>query len=520
MTEINDFLADIKDELNNSADENRSEAIAEGLSHMKSKISDMDLTEGRKSDLGKWSEGIKKAPKKRDANDVADQAIHTYKTKINPVTDREDVVDELQNKGQHYTKAQRDNLKAVARSLAGLRNGGDVGRKSPVPDNAGRSGNEGQPSPMNYHAGVSAMSLEDYREHIYGSLGLSETTEEVEPVVEEVVTEVESNDFVSDLVDALNLLEDCSWQQVDKCSRQVAMDHHITLKDLNKAFKEEFGVYPDKWISEQVIPEECGVMPISEVARVYETGLVYDVTLIWRGNTMRMKFFWPHPGRPSQEQMQHAVSKFYPTARLVAYYPARDQSNDYFAMVPPTCEHYEVIERDEWVELSEEDATAYEVICEEVGEPLLSPYEISEGRYALLVADHDTGEEVTVTFGEGIFGFLKNKEDKKSPEEHKHARMTKIAKELDHLTKMAKDKTSDTRQAPPKTPEKGGKVKRAYARKVVENKTVVREQSGGSNKDGKPTKDVKKVTLKPQALRQARARRDAFLATLDFKKDK
>jgi len=55
--------------------------------------------------------------------------------------------------------------------------------------------------------------------------------------------------------------------------------------------------------------------------------------------------------------------------------------------------------QEDWVEMSEEAQEAYEVICAEEGEPLDAPELMEDGRYRVVVSDHDTGEEKSFVFG-------------------------------------------------------------------------------------------------------------------------
>ena len=67
--------------------------------------------------------------------------------------------------------------------------------------------------------------------------------------------------------------------------------------------------------------------------------------------------------------MQKAVELFYPKARLLAYYPARDQGNNGMVVVPPMTENFHAYTEADWVTLSEEDAAILAEIAEEWGEP-------------------------------------------------------------------------------------------------------------------------------------------------------
>ena len=65
------------------------------------------------------------------------------------------------------TKASRENLKAVARSLAGLRNSGDAGKASPVGENGG---NVSSSNASSYSANVAGMTLESAEEEVEETL--------------------------------------------------------------------------------------------------------------------------------------------------------------------------------------------------------------------------------------------------------------------------------------------------------------------------------------------------------------
>ena len=64
------------------------------------------------------------------------------------------------------TIASRENLKAVARSLAGLRNSGDAGKASPVGENGGNVSS----SNASYSANVAGMTLESAEEEVEETL--------------------------------------------------------------------------------------------------------------------------------------------------------------------------------------------------------------------------------------------------------------------------------------------------------------------------------------------------------------
>ena len=209
----------------------------------------------------------------------------------------------------------------------------------------------------------------------------------------------EEVDVVSILEDSLLASDATDWMQVDYVSRQVCLEHKITLKELNKAFKEVHGSYPDKWIKEQTEITQCGWMPLDEATRVNKVGLVYEVSFMHRGHVNRFKFFWPAMSRPSKEEMQKTIEGFYPRAKVLAFYPAAKQDDNFMVIVPPMSEQVEVLRWDNWTELSEDVNEAFHTICEEVGEPVSAVVELEEG-YSVIVEDHDTGEYVEVEFHE------------------------------------------------------------------------------------------------------------------------
>jgi hypothetical protein len=96
-----------------------------------------------------------------------------------------------------------------------------------------------------------------------------------------------------------------------------------------------------------------------------------------RGGTNRLKFFWPHPGDASKEDMQREVEKFWPKGRVLAFYPTIDneQNSNYMVMASPVTENYHFMRHDDWNEVSEETSEIYNMICEEEGEPHLTSYE-------------------------------------------------------------------------------------------------------------------------------------------------
>lgn len=440
----NSNFSDYLEELSNGEGD-RESAITEGLDNLKSKIKDVET----KAPEAKPAPAP--APKAKVTTDLADRAIGTYKEKIAPPIDAPTSLEDAAPKEMPATIANRENLKAVARSLAGLRNGGNAGKTSHVPDGS-NSGNESSANGSNFYTQSEEKeeSLEEYQARIFESFGLTEGKSErplgvmhsfARGVKQERGAKKDEggkylrqqnikkqNKKEADLeahrekqrnerglpeettVDLIGILEEAlvaggsdDWQIVDSITREVCNEHSISVKELNREFKSQHGMYPDKWISENLYMEECGYYPLHEATLLHKVGLVYDVSFLFRGGRQSFKFFWPTATRPSTEDMQKAVELFYPKARLLAFYPARDQGNQHNTMVvvPPMSENYTVLAQDDWIALSEAAAATIEEIAVEVGEPLSAPVLNEDGEYEMIVADHDTGEELIVTFDEG-----------------------------------------------------------------------------------------------------------------------
>ena len=425
---ISEFLEGI-----NGASADVDGVISEGLSNMKSKISKVEVQLEAKEEEKKPEK-----PEAKPSKELADMAINTYKTKIKPATGVE--AGELEV-SQPVTKASQEVMKATIRALTNRQGSGDSGKTSMVGPNG--SGNVGSNCGVfeEAEAPVEApMSLEEYRDHVWGSFGLvAEEQDGPEPTAKQrkgAVRDIKSNinrlqnaedegklskkekqdlafqkarakawgmkeevDVVSILEDSLLASDATDWMQVDYVSRQVCLEHKITLKELNKAFKEVHGSYPDKWIKEQTEITQCGWMPLDEATRVNKVGLVYEVSFMHRGHVNRFKFFWPAMSRPSKEEMQKTIEGFYPRAKVLAFYPAAKQDDNFMVIVPPMSEQVEVLRWDNWTELSEDVNEAFHTICEEVGEPVSAVVELEEG-YSVIVEDHDTGEYVEVEFHE------------------------------------------------------------------------------------------------------------------------
>ena len=420
---ISDFLDGIS-----SAAADVDAVITEGLSNMKSKISKVEVQLGAKEEEKKPEK-----PDSKPSKELADKAIETYKTKIKPAKGAE--AGELEVL-QPSTKASREVMRATIRALTNRQGSGNAGKTSHV--GPGGSGNVGTPGPAPIT--VAPLSMEEYRAQVWESFGLvAEEQDGPEPTTKAWGMK-EELDLVSVLEDSLLASDATDWVQVDYVSRQVCLEHKVTLKELNKAFKEVHGTYPDKWIKEQTEITQCGWMPLDEVTRVNKVGLVYEVSFMHRGSVHRYKFFWPSVSRPSKEEMQKTIEGFYPKAKVLAFYPATKQNDNFMVIVPPMSEHVEVLRWDNWIELSEEANELLHVIAEEVGEPTGPVTLAEEGGYLVNVEDHDTGEEMAVTFDEGVFGlsFKKETDDEKKAK----ARKKKID-ELERLVKHVNNPLSD-----------------------------------------------------------------------------
>ena len=61
-------------------------------------------------------------------------------------------------------------------------------------------------------------------------------------------------------------------------------------------------------------------------------------------------------------------------------------------LVPAMTENFHIVNDDAWIEMTEEESLAYQMICEEEGEPISPPMIQDDGTTLLLIEDHDTGE--------------------------------------------------------------------------------------------------------------------------------
>ena len=475
------------------------EVVSESISNLKSKISEVEVelkVEEKKEEV--------KEPTKV-GTELAERAVDTYKTKIKkPEEAGKDTVNgEVVD--QPVTKASREMMKATIRSLTNRQTSASCAAPGPA-------------SPVVSPLALEEVekeeeTLEEYRARVFESFGLTEGKSDrplgvMHPFARGVKQErgakkdeggkylkmqhtKKQNKKEADLEahrekqrnerglpeetnvalvqEQILELTDRSWMEVDRVVRTFCLEHDIVVKEMNRTFKEATGLYPDKWAQEQVVVEECGWMPLDEAHRINQNGMVYEVSFTYRGSSHRYKFFWPSLERPSREEMQRAVEGIYPRARLMAFYPASVQDDNFLVMVPPMTENYVAYHYNTWFQLDEEANEAFHLIAEELGEPVSAIMESEEG-YSVSVCDHDTGEEETVFFGEGIF-----RVKKRTPEEKKAAERTKKINELERLMKHASNKHSDVANTKRTVKTEGA----AWTRKAGQN------PEGGLNEKGR-----------------------------------
>ncbi len=423
----------------------RESNVKAGLGNLKSRIKDMDLKVESEDPTSKPE------PKLRYENtQLADVARKIYRDKVNPL-EKKDKPEPFETPD---TQASRAHVRAMANALAGMRsNGGDSGKLAPTAGPNG--GSTGTPGPSSYYALTTSMTLEEYGDYINKKF-VGESTEEEEE--EEYDTELltEKDTAVSELEGEILNLEDISWQSIDKVMRRIADEHDITPKELHKSFKSEHdGMIPDDWAKENQVAEQVGWFPLDEAFRMHDKiGNVYEVSFIFRGGTQRLKFFWPEVGTPTRKQMEETVKKFWPGARLLAYYvsmhPGDDVKNS-MVVIPAMTENFEVVPTDLWDFMSEEDTEIYDEIAAEEGEPVSSVFMTEDGDgYEMIIEDHDTGEEKLVTFGEGKRGLWDNIHAKRKRGESPAKKGDKDYPK----TLNVEDYKSDKKYKAPKVPEK------------------------------------------------------------------
>lgn len=366
------------------------EIVNDGIKNLKGKIEDVEVEGGYE----KFLEKVEHKPN-YEGTELAEVAIDVYRSNINPKKGKE----AYHSEEQPLTPARRHDMRAIARSLAGMRNGGDGGR---LRQDAGPNGGDMRVGDGRVihteEKSVAEMTVEEYEEYISGHYII----EEEEVLLEEEPLLLQEEDGpVKDLEEKLLEMTSHSWQDIDKEMRIIAKEYDITPKELHNQFKKAHnGQIPDDWIKENVKVEECGWFPIEE-AVLHKNGRPFDVTLIWRGHTRRLKFFWPKPSGATRADMQKAVELFYPGGRLITFYPTQEsEDTNFMVVVPPMTENYQITYEEEWVDLPWECVDLVNKI-EDVEGQIISIPEISDkGIISFLISDNETGEHKMVYMGE------------------------------------------------------------------------------------------------------------------------
>ena len=65
-----------------------------------------------------------------------------------------------------------------------------------------------------------------------------------------------------------------------------------------------------------------GQLKTEDYQRLQSTGNVFSIMLMWRGKTYRLQLFFSGPKRPSREEVNAEIQKFYPGGVLTHYYPS------------------------------------------------------------------------------------------------------------------------------------------------------------------------------------------------------
>ena len=511
-------------DLDSSAKELKERVISKSMNNLKEKLSGLDIRVERQK-----NEVIVEASKPHyEGTELADTARKVYRENIKPVV----TSDKVAVRDQPSTIANRANVRALSRSLAGMRSSGNEGKTSPVGPNG--VGNVGKPSPTgdngvgnvstavgSYYALTTDMTLEEYEAHVQSifegeDCGCEHDKEEKTkkeikarggpPGYPDKSKKTTKEDVVHELEQRLVTLGSSDWIVVDQVLREMARELDVAPITLSREFRSIHGVYPDKWIKEHLDLEVCGYMPLEEAVRLNKVGKVYEVTFMFRGGTNRLKFFWPHPGDASKEQMQYEVEKFWPKGRVLAFYPTidNDQNSNYMVMAPPMTENYQFLQPEDWNEVSEETSEIMKMIYEEEGEPVSPVYAEEEG-YFVIIEDHETGEERQVMFNEagGLHAWFSKSKSKDGKPGWVQSDGSSCARKPGQ-TSAPKCYSSQRLAALKRSPEGKKKIRSADSRKKSQD-------SGQSSKSGaaKPTmvktftdpKDKKKYKSGDQTLK-------------------
>ena len=367
-----------------SSDDVRSDVVSEGIDSLKKNISDYKTDGGYKPFLSQ----VEHTPNYQ-GTELAEVAIDVYRNNIKPKPEPKQA---YESNPTPVAAGQRHHMQAIARSLAGMRNGGDAGR---LRQDAGPNGGDmriGDGRVIHTEEkSIADMSVEEYTEYLQEKSDFPKNAPSIKDAKPQKKTDVKNypglgiapvvnkeefehegellvEDPVKDLEEKLLEMKEHSWQSIDKVMRGIAKEYDMTPKQLHKDFKAAHGgQIPDDWAKEQAVTEECGWFPMYE-AVVNRNGHAFDVSMYWKGHTRRLKFFWPDLKMPKREAMQKAAEMFYPGCRLLAFYPTREDSNDFMVMVPPMSENYEFIPIEAYTTLTEEQNDILNQIEEEEGE--------------------------------------------------------------------------------------------------------------------------------------------------------
>ena len=105
-------LKEAKEALTEPCEDIRENVLSEGMSHMKSRIGDMNINTAIETPVEK-----PEAYQHYHGTELAETTIDVYRSNINP---KQEKVEEAVN--EPVTKAKTENIKAMARALAGARN--------------------------------------------------------------------------------------------------------------------------------------------------------------------------------------------------------------------------------------------------------------------------------------------------------------------------------------------------------------------------------------------------------------
>lgn len=372
---ISSFL-DMKNEEYSSI---RKSQITEAIGNLKSKIKSISLP--TKSPAVNNTMVDAKGKSKDKLLSIADKAHSIYRTEINPK------IEEIPS-----THASRVEFEARVNSKLGIRNGGNSGRSTYSNENG--AGNTGGVNSKNFGLYPTTLTIEEYQEYInsiFEDITPSKDNKEESLKIKEPIQkeDKESSEAVSKLEKELLQLEDTSWQSIDTLMRNICKEYEITPKELHNQFKSTHGIIPDEWVKQQESVEYCGWFPINEVTFLNKVGQLYQVTFIFRGLMQRQKFFWPEIGSPTRQKMQKTVEKFYPSAKLVTFYPSMDKSTDNMVILSTMREDYIPLQVEDWGLMSEDASLVYENICDTVGTPLSPPCLVEDNVYEVVVENKD-----------------------------------------------------------------------------------------------------------------------------------